>query len=80
MSLFINIIADAIMFQGDAVARITVKEGTLRDRFIDAIQGENAAGFDDFIEALKREAKTKSQAGAITLEELNDILDELVSE
>lgn len=78
----VQVIGDAINFNGEPVARITAKTGTARDRFVDLIQNAENESTDlsAFIESLKKEAKIKAQAEAITLDELADIIDKLTAE
>lgn len=78
----VRVIGNAIEFNGEPIARITAKEGTARDRFIDLItNAENeSTDLNEFIESLKKEAKLKAEAGAVTLDELADIIDKLTAE
>lgn len=75
----VRVIGDTVEFNGEAIARITGRPGIARDRFIDLLHGaENeSTDLDEFIESLKKEAKIKAQAGAVTLDELADIIDKL---
>lgn len=74
----LQIIADTIEYNGEAVARITVDTSTLRDGF-EALLLSSKAPLDlvtaDFVQTIRNNARKFAQASAITLKELDAILD-----
>lgn len=71
----IQVIGDTINLDGEPVGRITIRTGTLRDKLVDVLHGDVEIQQPDLIESIRKEAKVKAQAGAITLDELEDIFD-----
>lgn len=74
----IQVIADTIHYRGEAVARITVKTSTVRDRFEAELNAEQPEGVSEqFAAALFEACRDKAQANAITLDELASIIEKL---
>ncbi len=79
MAEHVRVIGDVIHYNGDAVARIGVPTGTVRDRFTKAIeQEENVEVQKKFAADIRKLAVEKAQANTITLIELDDIFDALL--
>lgn len=74
----IKIIGDAIEYEGEPVARITKSTSTIRDAFEDTLLNHTAAPLSSFAQMaqnIRARAKTTAVANAITLTELDAILD-----
>lgn len=69
----LEIVGDVILHDNMPVARITLPQGTQRFRFESAMRGDEATEGD--FQAIRRRASTVAQANAITLDELDVILD-----
>lgn len=74
----VKIIGDAVEYNGEAVARITVGTSTVRDGFEAVLLADKAPDdlvYANFAQAVKGKARGVAQANCITLKELDAILD-----